>query len=191
MKVIAFNGSPRPNGNTARMLQEVSRSLNQHGVETEIISLAGKPLPGCTACYDCRQTKNQRCIIEGDALNDYVAQMIDADGIILASPTYFADVTPEMKALMDRAGFVCRMNGGLLRRKVGAAVAVARRGGCIHTFDTLNHFFLISEMIVAGSDYWNLGFGLDEGDVEKDEEGLETMRVLGGNIAWLLTRLHA
>ena len=124
-----------------------------------------------------------------DILNGCLEKMIAADGIVLASPTYFADITSEMKALIDRAGMVARVNGDLLRRKVGAAVVVARRGGAIHAFDSLNHFFFISQMIVPGSDYWNMGYGLDRGDVRKDDEGLETMRLLGENMAWLLGRL--
>lgn len=189
MKVVAFNGSPRPKGNTARMIREVFGVLEAEGIRTEEVSLAGKPLPGCTACGDCIQTKDGRCSIGGDALNDYVEKMLGADGIILGSPTYFSDVTAEMKALIDRAGFVVRVSGDLLRRKVGAAVVVARRAGTIHAFDTMNHFFLISQMVVCGSSYWNMGIGLEEGAVEKDEEALQTMRTLGENMAWLLKRL--
>lgn len=190
MKVIAFNGSPREKGNTSLMIRHLFAELNQHGVETEAISLAGKPIRGCTACYECKQTQNRECTIREDDVNDYIDKMGAADGIVLASPTYFADVTPEIKALMDRAGFVTRMNGDLLKRKVGAAIVVARRGGSIHAFDSLNHFFLISQMIVPGSNYWNMGFGLHEGEVEKDDEALETMKVLGQNMAWLLQKLH-
>lgn len=190
MKVIAFNGSPRPKGNTARMIREVFAVLEEAGIRTELISLAGKPLPGCSACGDCAVTRDRRCSIVGDDLNDYVAKMIEADGIILASPTYFSDVTAEMKALIDRAGLVVRMNGDLLKRKVGAAIAVARRAGGMHTFDTLNHFFLINQMVVCGSSYWNLGFGLEQEDVARDSEGIGTMRTLGENMAWLLQRLQ-
>jgi len=116
--------------------------------------------------------------------------MSEADGIILGSPTYFTDVTTEMKALIDRAGFVARANGEMFRRKVGAAVVAVRRAGSIHAFDTLNHFFLVSQMIVPGSSYWNVGIGRDKGEVEDDEEGIQTMRVLGENMAWLLKKTH-
>lgn len=190
MKVIAFNGSPRPKGNTARMIREVFGVLEEAGVRTELISLAGKPLPGCTACGDCAMTKDGRCSIAGDDLNDYVVKMIEADGILLASPTYFSDVTAEMKAMIDRAGLVVRMSGDLLKRKVGAAVVVARRAGSIHAFDTLNHFFLINQMIVCGSSYWNVGFGLEEEQVARDDEAMATMRTLGHNMAWLLKKLR-
>jgi len=190
MKVIAFNGSPRPKGNTARLIREVFAILDEAGIQTELISLAGKPLPGCTACGDCAVTKDMRCSIIGDDLNDYVAKMLEADGIILASPTYFSDVTPEIKALIDRAGLVVRMNGDRLKRKVGAAVVVARRAGGMHTFDTLNHFFLINQMIVCGSSYWNLGFALEEEQVARDDEAIQTMRALGHNMVWLLQKLQ-
>jgi multimeric flavodoxin WrbA len=116
--------------------------------------------------------------------------MLDADAVVLASPTYFSDVSAEMKALIDRAGMVARVNGDMLARMVGAGVAVARRGGCVHTFDTLNHFFLIGQMIVPGSSYWNVGQGLDRGDVASDSEGLQTMQTLGRNMAWLMQRLR-
>jgi multimeric flavodoxin WrbA len=141
------------------------------------------------ACYECFENKNRRCVNEGDELNQYVEKMIEADGIILGSPTYFTDVTAEMKALIDRVGFVTRANGSLLRHKVGAAVVAVRRGGAIHTFDTLNHFFLIGQMIVPGSIYWNFGLGRNIGDVREDEEGVKTMKTLGQNMGWLLKKL--
>ena len=190
MKVVAINGSARKDGNTALLVREVLSVLEREGIETEAVDLAGSRLRGCTACYTCLERKDGRCSLTDDAVNDHIARMLAADAIILASPTYFSDVTAEMKALIDRAGMVCRVNGDLLRRKVGAGIAVARRGGSIHTFDTLNHFFLIGGMIVPGSSYWNLGFGKDRGDVARDEEALATMRALGENIAWLLGRLH-
>lgn len=186
MKVIAFNGSPRPDGNTALLLQHVLAPLKAKGIQTEIFQLGGKNIHGCRACYACAQKKNGRCTFEDDGANECLAKMVEADGIILGSPTYFADVTPEIKALIDRAGFVAGANGGLLKRKVGAAVIAVRRAGEIHAFDSINHFFLISQMIVPGSCYWNVGVGREKGDVEKDEEGLRTMRVLGENMAWLL-----
>jgi multimeric flavodoxin WrbA len=188
MKVIAFNGSARRNGNTAILIRKVFSELQDVGIETEMIQLAGKTIRGCTACRKCFDNKNQRCAIDDDCVNECIEKMLEADGIILASPTYFADVTAEMKALIDRAGYVARANPDMLKRKVGAAVVAARRAGSIHTFDTLNHFFLISQMIVPGSSYWNLGIGRAIGDVEQDEEGIETMRTLGRNMAWLLKK---
>jgi multimeric flavodoxin WrbA len=136
------------------------------------------------------KNKNRRCVIDDDIANTCIQKMAEADGIILGSPTYFTDVTSEMKALIDRAGFVARANGDLLRRKVGAAVVAVRRCGAIHTFDTLNHFFFIGQMVVPGSCYWNVGIGRDIGEVERDEEGMKTMQVLGENMAWVLKKLN-
>ncbi|MBN2087976.1 flavodoxin family protein [candidate division KSB1 bacterium] len=191
MKVIAFNGSARHDGNTAILIKHVFSELEKANIETELVQLGGKILRGCTACTQCYRLKNHRCSVTTDDLNLHLEKMIAADGIILASPVYFTDVTAEMKALIDRTGYVCRANGGLLRRKVGAAVVAVRRGGQLHTFDTLNHFFFINEMIVPGSSYWNFGLGRAKGDVEQDEEGIQTMRVLGQNMAWLMQRLYA
>jgi len=189
MKVVAFNGSPRPQGNTCRLVRQVFAVLQREQIETELVQVGGQPIRGCTACYRCFQNKDGRCVQSGDVVNDCIAKMRQADGILLASPTYFADITPELKALIDRAGFVAGANDNFLKRKVGAAIVAVRRGGAIHAFDTLNHFFLIRQMIVPGSCYWNMGFGREQGEVEKDEEGLRTMTVLGENLAWLLKRL--
>jgi len=188
MKVVAFNGSARKDGNTAILVQQVFSELEKDGIETELVQLAGQTIRGCTACAQCFKKKNQRCVIDDDVANQCIEKMLAADGIILASPTYFADVTAEIKALIDRAGFVAMANDHMFRRKVGAAVVAVRRAGSIHVFDSLNHFFLISQMIVPGSAYWNMGFGLAKGDVEQDEEGLRTMQVLGQNMAWLLKK---
>ena len=190
MKVIAFNGSPRKNGNTAVLINYVLDELNNEGIETELYQLAGKSIQGCTACMQCFEDRNKRCSIETDALNECLEKMFEADGIILGSPTYFTDVTAEMKGLIDRAGFVSGANGGLLRRKAGAAVVAVRRAGSIHVFDTINHLFFISEMIVPGSSYWNVGIGMEKGDVEKDEEGIRTMKILGANMAWLMEKMY-
>lgn len=186
MKVIAFNGSPREGGNTEQMLEVLFSELQKHDIKTELVQVGGHLLHGCNDCGQCKIDKNQRCSIEDDPINEWIAKMIEADGIVLASPTYFSDLTPEIKALIDRAGRVMRANGNLLRRKIGAAVAVARRGGAIHVFDSLNHFFLLAEMVVCGSTYWNIGIGASKGDVQNDKEGLQTMIDLGRNMAWLL-----
>jgi len=191
MKVIALNGSPRKDGNTSLLIKEVFTELEKEGIETELIQLGGRPIHGCIACMKCGKKKNLQCALKGDSLNDHLAKMFAADGIILGSPVYFTDVTSEMKALIDRAGFVARQNGHLLRRKVGAGVVAVRRAGSVHTFDTLNHFFTINQMVVPGSDYWNMGIGLQPGDVSDDKEGMNTMRILGSNMAWLLKKLHA
>ena len=189
MKVIAFNGSARKDGNTAILIHQVLDQLQMAGIETEMLQLAGKQIQGCKACYKCFENKDRRCTVKNDILNQCVEKMITADGIILGSPTYFADISTEMKALMDRSGMVGRANGDLYRRKVGAAVVAVRRAGSIHAFDALNHFFFISQMIVPGSNYWNMGFGREKGEVRRDEEGMQTMKILGENMAWLLNKL--
>ncbi len=190
MKVVAFSGSARKNGNTAILVNHVFKELENEGIRTELFQLAGKEIRGCIACFKCMEKKNKRCSIDKDVVNDCIAMMLEADGIILASPTYFSDVSSETKALIDRAGMVSRANGDMLKRKVGAAVVAHRRGGAIHSFDTINHFFFIGQMIVPGSSYWNFGVGRDIGDVEKDEEGIQTMKQLGQNMAWALKKLH-
>lgn len=191
MKVVAFNGSPRKDGNTTTLIRHVLDELEREGTETETVHIGGKSIHGCTACGKCFENKDKKCVIDKDVVNDCIEKMLEADGIILASPTYFADLTPELKALIDRAGFVSKANGELFRRKVGAAVVAVRRAGSIHAFDSINHFFTISQMIIPGSSYWNMGIGLAEGEVEKDEEGIRTMEVLGQNMAWLLKKLNA
>ena len=188
-KVVALNGSARRGGNTAILLRYVLKELEKEGIETELIELSGARIHGCLACRKCSSRKDRRCSQTGDMGNFYIGKMEEADGILLGSPTYVADISPEIKAVMDRACLVSKANGGMFRRKVGAAVVAVRRAGAIHAFDALNHFFLISEMIVPGSSYWNIGYGLESGDVEKDEEGIETMKTLGQNMAWLLKRL--
>ena len=190
MKVVAINGSARKDGNTAILIKTVLAELEKEGIETELVQLAGKKIRGCIACFKCFANKNQRCSVEKDVLNDCIEKMVGADGIILGSPTYFANISTELKALIDRAGMVGIANGDMYRRKVGAAVVAVRRGGAIHAFNSINHFFFISQMMVPGSRYWNMGFGLEKGEVENDEEGLRTMQVLGENMAWLLKKIN-
>jgi multimeric flavodoxin WrbA len=164
--------------------------LETEGIETELIQLSGSKIHGCIACMKCFENKDKRCSVKDDIINDCIGKMLDADGIILGSPTYFANVSTEMKALIDRAGMVSRANGDMLARKVGAAVVAVRRAGAIHVFNSINHFFFIGQMIVPGSSYWNLGMGRQKGEVESDEEGIQTMKVLGINMAWLLKKLE-
>jgi multimeric flavodoxin WrbA len=190
MKVIAFNGSARKDGNTAILINQVFSELEKQDIETEMIQLSSQKVRGCIACYKCFENKDQRCSVKNDIVNDCIEKMLQADGIILASPTYFADVSTELKALIDRAGLVAKANSDMFSRKVGASIVAVRRGGSVHAFDSMNHFFLISQMIIPGSCYWNMGFGLEIGDVEKDDEGLQTMRTLGQNIAWLLKKIR-
>jgi len=190
MKVVAFNGSPRRNGNTVTLINEIFKILNKEGIETEMIQLGNKPVHGCTACGKCKEIQNGKCHIKNDHLNMCIEKMEEADGIIIGSPVYFADVTPEVKALIDVAGYVTRANGHTLKRKVGAGVVAVRRGGALHTFETINNFFLINQIIVPGSSYWNFAFGRNPGEVLNDEEGMQTMKTLGENMAWLLKKIN-
>ncbi len=191
MKVIAFNGSVRKEGNTSILLKLVLDELKAEGIETELYSLAGKPIQGCTACYKCFEKKDKRCNVEKDIVNECIQKMVESDGILLGSPTYFADVSAGMKALIERCGMVGRANADLYSRKVGAAVVAVRRAGGIHVFNSLNYFFTISGMIIPGSSYWNLGIGRQPGEVNNDAEGVQTMKNLGKNMAWLLKKIHA
>jgi multimeric flavodoxin WrbA len=190
MKAIAINGSPRKHGNTEILLKKVLGPLAAAGWETEFIQLGGASIRGCQACYQCFRKKNSRCSQKDDFFNQCFEKMVAADAIILGSPTYFTDVSTEMKALLDRGGLVALANGGLFRGKIGAAVVAARRGGGTHAYDTMNHMFLMTGVIVPGSIYWNLGFGLDKGDVAKDAEAARNMDDLGQTIAWLGKAIH-
>lgn len=187
MKVVAFNGSPRKNGNTAQSLEIVLAELRKEGIETEIIQLGGRKVFGCLACGKCWEMKNNRCIRQDDEINSFIQKMQEADGILIGSPTYFSNVSTEVKALIDRCGFVAKANGGdMLRGKVGAAVVAVRRAGATFTYSAINFFFGIAEMTIPGSSYWNMTLALDEGDVQKDEEGIQTFQTLGKNMAQLL-----
>jgi multimeric flavodoxin WrbA len=189
MKVIAFNGSARKDGNTTILLNMVFEELKAEGIETEIYTLAGKPIQGCIACFKCFEKKDKRCAVEKDIINECIQKMLEADGILLGSPTYFADVSAGMKALIERCGMVSRANGDMLKRKVGAGVVAVRRAGAMHVFSSLNSFFLINQMIIPGSSYWNLGIGRQPGEVNNDLEGVQTMKNLGKNMAWLLKKI--
>jgi len=190
VKVVAFNGSPRENGNTAILIHHVLKVLQEEGIETEFVQLGGQLIHGCMACGSCLKLQNRECKIVDDNVNVYIKKMLEADGIILGSPTYFSMMTSELKALIDRAGYVGRSNGHLFKRKVGAAIVAVRRTGAMPTFDAINHFFLINGMIIPGSSYWNVGVGLRKGDVEDDVEGIEIMKALGKNMAWLLEKIN-
>ena len=191
MKVLAINGSPRANGNTAFLLKTVLAEAAAAGMETELVQLAGTDLAGCRACMACKQTRDLRCAIGSDALNDILQKMLAADAVVLGSPTYFADVTSGMKALIDRAGYVNLATGRPLARKVGAAVTVHRRGGAVCSFDTMTRFLLIAGLIVPGSTYWNFAAARNLGEAEQDAEAVANMTDLGKNIVWLLRKLHA
>lgn len=185
MFALAINGSPRKGGNTEILLNNVLQPLEKAGWETELIQVGGKPVRGCIACGKCREKQNMQCSIKNDLFNDTMAKMVQADAIILGSPTYFTDVSSEMKAILDRSGYVALSNNRAFRGKIGAGVVAVRRGGATHVYDTINHMFLMNQMIIPGSTYWNFGIGRDKGEVLGDAEGLNNMKNLGEMIAWL------
>jgi multimeric flavodoxin WrbA len=189
MRVVAINGSPRKQGNTDLLLRTVLEPFTQAGAEIQFVELAGQAIRGCTACYICFHKQNGKCVLTKDLVNDCITKMAVADAILLGSPNYFTDVTSEMKALIDRCGMVGRANGNLFRRKLGAAVVASGRAGAIHAFDTMNHFFLINQMVIIGSTYLNIGLGQEIGEVADDQDGLESMRQLGENMLWMLKKL--
>ena len=191
MKVLAINGSARKDGNTAIMLRTALAEIEAAGIGTELVQLHGKNIHGCIACMKCWERKDGHCAVKNDPLNELLDKMTAADGMLIGSPTYFANVTSNIKSLIDRAGMVALANESLLARKVGAAVVAVRRAGAIHVFNSINHFYFINQVVVPGSSYWNLGRGLEPGDVEKDDEGLLTMKNLGRNMAWVLKKLYA
>lgn len=186
MKVIAFNGSPRKDGNTYHLLRHVLDVLLQEGIETEIVQVGGRKVHPCTACSKCFSNQDRRCVIDNDLVNECIEKMVEADAVVIGSPTYFAGVSAEIKAFMDRAFFVAMANGGLFRYKAGAGVAAERRSGAVCVVDQVNHYFGISGMFTAGSRYWNNGKGLMPGEVEDDPEAIDTMRELGENLAWFI-----
>lgn len=190
MKVVAFNGSPRKDGNTAMLLRKVLSPIARAGIDTEMVQVGGQAVRGCLACYHCMEVKDKQCAIKSDPVNEWIAKMVEADAIIMGSPSYFSGMTPELKALIDRAGLVAVANDRMFSRKVGAAVAAHRRGGAVNVVDSINHLFLMSRMIVPGSTYWNFGVGLEPGDVANDEEATQNMHDLGETIMWLVKSLH-
>lgn len=192
MKVLAFNGSPRPDGNTALALREVLEPLERQGIETEVIHVGGMDLRGCAGCGACVTRRDGTCALKDDGLNGIVAKFKEADGIILASPVHYSDVTARMKCFLDRAFYVNNNSGNALRHKVGAAIAVTRRMGCSHTLDTLLHYLTYCEMVIPGSFYWTAAHGgIQKGEAAQDVEGIQTMRRLGENMGWLLRSLEA
>jgi multimeric flavodoxin WrbA len=185
MFAIAINGSPRKGGNTEILLNEVTGQLSNAGWETEMVKVGGTDIRGCIACTMCKKNKNNQCAQNKDIFNEVFSKMLKADAIICGSPTYFAAVSADMKALLERAGYVAFANGNAFAGKIGAAVVAVRRGGATHAYDTINHMFQMSRMILPGSTYWNMGYGLEKEDVLADKEGLNNMRHLGKTIDWL------
>ena len=190
MNIVGINGSARKDGNTAILIKTVFHELEKEGFETELIQLGGHPVRGCMGCNACSRNKNRQCIISNDIITECIEKMAAADGIILGSPTYFTDVSAEMKALIDRAGKVSNANDGMFKYKVGGAVVAVRRGGAIHAFDTMNHFLHYMQMFLVGASYWNMVYGRMIGEVENDHEGIKNMQVLGQNMAYLLKKLN-
>lgn len=190
MKVVAFNGSPRANGNTAQAIEIVLEELRKEGIETEMVQLGGRKVFGCLGCRKCFEAKNNRCVRQDDEMNTFIEKIVSADGVIIGSPTYFSNVTTEVKALIDRCGYVARANTGMLKGKVGASVVAVRRAGSNFVYSAINFFFGISEMIVPGSSYWNMTVAREAGDIQKDEEGIRTFQTLGKNMAWLLKKIN-
>lgn len=191
MKVVAIDCSPRKDGNTAILLERALAPLTAAGIETELFQVAGKTVAGCTACLKCQRLKDGHCHGRDDFGNVLIDAVAAADGVLIGSPVYFADITPEAKALIDRLGYVAGGVPEVLYRKVGAGVIAMRRAGSVHALDSINHLFLIRRMIVPGSSYWNVGVGGPKGSVAEDEEGMRTMDTLGEQMAWLLGKLHA
>jgi multimeric flavodoxin WrbA len=171
------------------MLKWVLAAVEAEGFETRLIEEADDAVQGCTACFSCAVSKDGACVHQ-DVISEVIPKLAEAEALVLGSPVYFSDLTPWLKALIDRAGLAFLNSGNPLRRKPGAAVVVARRGGHVHTFDSINHFFGIMEMITVGSSYWNMGFGVEAGDVAGDAEAKRTMENLGANMAWLLKKLR-
>jgi len=186
MKVLAFNGSPKKEGNTWHAIKMVTAELENENIETEIVHVGNKLIQGCTACGQCAKNKNEQCVLPGDEVNAWIQKMKQADGIIFGSPVHYSAMAGTMKSFMDRAFYVAGVNDGMLRHKVGAAVVAVRRSGGIPAFDQLNNFINYSEMLIPTSNYWNVIHGARPGEVTQDEEGVQIMRVLGRNMAWLL-----
>jgi len=191
MKVLGINCSPRKGGNTEILINEVFKALEKEDIKTEFFQLGGKDVNGCIACMKCRKKKDGFCHQKNEVINKCIERILKADAIIIGSPVYNADITADAKAFLEVASFALGGAGKPLKHMPGAAVVAVRRAGAMHAFDSINHFFLINEMIIPGSSYWNIAIGREKGEVLKDEEGMRTMKVLGENMAWLLKKLNS
>jgi multimeric flavodoxin WrbA len=191
MKVIGINGSARKDGNTSILIRKVFDELEDEGIETKLVNLGPQSVNGCLACMKCFENKDGHCVQDKDALNEWVDEMATADGIILGTPVYFANLSGQIKCFLDRAWMVARANDNMFKRKVGAAVVAARRAGAVTAFHALNAYFGISEMIIAGSTYWDMGYGREKGECLQDGEALQNMANLGKNMAWLIKSITA
>jgi multimeric flavodoxin WrbA len=187
MKVLGIVGSPRIKGNTESLVSHALKAINDEGLETELIRLAGRDIRPCIACAVCNS--EERCAIDDDFFPIY-EKMKRADGIIVGSPVYLSSASGLIKSFLERAGHICHFHGYPLRRKVGGPIVVARRAGQNFTLAELVFWFLKMDMVIPGSSYWNVAFGLNRGDVADDEEGMKTAWNFGNNIAWLLQKLN-
>jgi multimeric flavodoxin WrbA len=190
MKVIGINGSARKDGNTAIIIKAIFSELNKNGIETELIDLSNTKINGCIGCGNCFKNKDNKCVLKSDIVNECIEKMIEADGIILGSPVYFADVSANMKALLEMIGMVSSANGDLFKHKVGASVVAVRRGGATRAFDTMNYFLHCTQMYLVGGTYWNMVYGKEIGEVLNDIEGMKNMESIGKNMSWLLNRIN-
>lgn len=186
MKVVAINGSPNKNGNTAFAIESVARELKAAGIEVEVLQVGSENIRGCTACGGCIRNRNEKCVVANDNVNEYIQKMKAADGILLCSPVYFSGIAGTMKAFLDRTFFVAGVNGGLFRHKVGACAVAVRRSGGVATYEQLYNYINYCEMIIASSNYWNVIHGNAQGDASQDLEGVQIMSTLGKNMAWIL-----
>ena len=184
MKVVAFNGSPRKEGNTYHAIKMVAEELEKEGIEVEIVQVGDKAIRGCMGCNGCMKNRDEKCVIAGDEVNAWIQKMKAADGIIIGSPVHYAAIGGAMKSFLDRAFYVANL--GFLRHKVGAAVVAVRRSGGVTTFNQLNNYLNYTEMLIPGTNYWNVIHGFAPGEAKQDAEGCQIMRVLGQNMAWLL-----
>lgn len=191
MKVIAFNGSPKKDGNTYEAIKAVANELEKENIEVEVIHVGNKVIRGCLACGGCSRNMNERCVIENDEVNQWIQKMKEADGIILGSPVHYSAIAGTMKSFLDRAFLVTSVNGGMLRHKVGTSVVAVRRSGGVPTFDQLNNYINYSEMVMPTSNYWNVVHGTEPDEATQDEEGMQIMRVLGKNMSWLMKLIHS
>ncbi len=190
MKTLLINGSPRENGNTFYMLNVLREKLTSGGVEVEIYQLGGKAVKGCAACLMCAKNTDKRCIIKADPVNEIIEKILESDAVVIGSPTYFGNVTTEVKALIDRAGLVGMVNGGLFKHKIGAAVVAVRRAGSVEAFHAINNLFHLNQMIIPGSGYWTVGYGLKPGEVAEDAEAMKTLSNLAENMLWLMEKMR-
>ncbi|GKU25256.1 flavodoxin family protein [Clostridium folliculivorans] len=191
MKVVAFNGSPKKNGNTYEAIKAVAAELEKENIEVEIIHVGNKTIRGCMDCGGCSRNMNERCVMQNDEVNEWIQKMKEADGIILGSPVHYAAIPGTMKSFLDRAFYVTSINKGMLRHKVGASVVAVRRAGGVPVFNQLNNYLNYSEMLMPTSNYWNVINGTAPGEALQDEEGMQIMSVLGKNMAWLLKLVKA